>query len=70
MRGPNASDLTKHGESYYSLVLAVAKRAREICSDAEKNKIVLTKKPVKIAIEDFEDGVCTFKESEELTEEA
>ena len=33
MHRPSVSDLLKNGESYYSLVVAVAKRAREITDE-------------------------------------
>ena len=38
MLRPAVSQILKNNESYYSLVIAVAKRAREITSDAFDNK--------------------------------
>ena len=46
MLRPAVSQILKNNESYYSLVIAVAKRAREITSDAFDNKLVLDEKPV------------------------
>ena len=45
MLRPAVSQILKNNESYYSLVIAVAKRAREITSDAFDNKLVLDEKP-------------------------
>ncbi|HPU59165.1 MAG TPA: DNA-directed RNA polymerase subunit omega [Candidatus Avimonas sp.] len=40
----------------YALVIAVAKRAREIADEAEEKNIILTEKPVSLAVHDFETG--------------
>lgn len=53
MLRPAASEILKNNESYYSLVVAVAKRAREITDDAFENKKVLDQRPVKIAVDEF-----------------
>ncbi|MGN0623143.1 MAG: DNA-directed RNA polymerase subunit omega, partial [Oscillospiraceae bacterium] len=45
--------ILKNNESYYSLVLAVAKRARQITDDAFDNKKILNEKPVKTAVDEF-----------------
>ena len=50
------SQILKNNESYYSLVIAVAKRAREITSDAFDNKLVLDEKPVKTAVDELYNG--------------
>lgn len=52
----SASQILKNDESYYSLVLAIAKRAREIADKAVDEKVVLEEKPVKTAIDEFVDG--------------
>lgn len=52
----SASQILKNDESYYSLVLAIAKRAREIADKAVDDKVVLEEKPVKTAIDEFVDG--------------
>lgn len=48
-----ANEILKNGESYYSLVIAVAKRARDIAQKAEDEGEILTEKPVTTAIDDF-----------------
>lgn len=40
----------------YALVIAVAKRAREIADEAEEKNVILTEKPVSLAVYDFENG--------------
>jgi len=40
-------------ESVYSLVIAVAKRSRDLSNDALDKKIILNDKPVNIAIDEF-----------------
>lgn len=52
----SASQILKNDESYYSLVLAIAKRAREIADKAVSDKVVLEEKPVKTAIDEFVAG--------------
>ena len=42
-------------KSRYSLVIGIAKRAREIASNAEQNGNILTEKPVNLAINDFKE---------------
>ena len=53
MHRPSAPELLKPGQSYYSLVVAVAKRAREISQIADESHEILIEKPVKMAVEDF-----------------
>ncbi len=48
--------LLKNNESYYSLVIAVAKRAREIAEQAEEDKRISEGKPVKMAIDELMSG--------------
>lgn len=66
MLSPAITDVLKNGESYYSLVIAVAKRAREIAVEAEENKISLIEKPVKLAIDDFASGKCKLLEPKNI----
>ena len=47
---------TKVVNSRYSIVMATAKRAREITSDAFDNKLVLDEKPVKTAVDELYNG--------------
>lgn len=56
MLRPAISQILKNNESYYSLVIAVAKRARQLSDDASSEKIVLEEKPVNLAIEEFARG--------------
>ena len=53
MLKPSANIIKTPHKSYYSLVIAVAKRAREIAEKAENEGIVLTAKPVDMAVQDF-----------------
>ena len=68
MLKPSTTQILKKGQSYYSLVIAVAKRAREIAEEAEQEKKILVEKPVKLAVEEFADGACKIVESPELEE--
>ena len=62
MLRPAAVQILKNNESYYSLVVAVAKRAREITENAFENKTVLNERPVKIAVDEFASGECKLIE--------
>ena len=53
MLRPSSSQILKNVESNYSLVIAVARRAREIIDDAYEEKAVINEKPVKTAVEQF-----------------
>lgn len=68
MHRPSIGEILKNNESYYSLVIAVAKRAREIAIQAEESGEVLVEKPVKLAVEDFADGTYKLIESENIGE--
>lgn len=46
----------------YSLVLAVAKKAREISDDADEKGEPLTEKPVSLAIKSLEEGEFDYRE--------
>lgn len=56
MLRPSISQILKNNESYYSLVVGVAKRARIIADELIENKEILEEKPVKTAIEEFATG--------------
>ena len=66
MHRPSACEILKEGESYYSLVIGVAKRAREIAEEAEEEGRILIDKPVQIAVEEFAAGEFYLKEKEDL----
>lgn len=50
---PIADLILSPDQSRYSLVVAIAKRAREIAEDAEKNREVLEEKPVELAVQEY-----------------
>ena len=56
MLKPTDIENLKGKDSRYAVVIAVAKRAREISEDAEEKNIILTEKPVSLAINDFTEG--------------
>ena len=53
MLKPSENKIMTPHRSYYSLVIAVAKRARQIATRADENGEVLTEKPVDLAVRDF-----------------
>ena len=57
--------LTDH-LSRYSLVIATAKRAREIAEAAEENGEILTEKTVSLALEEIVEGKIKVIEPEEI----
>ena len=66
---PPVADLVNKVGSRYALVNLVAKRARGIASDAEKNGESMTKKAVSAAIEEVYTGKLTIVRNEEAAEE-
>ena len=56
MLKPTDIEQLKGKNSRYAVVIGVAKRARTIAQDAEDNGVVLTEKPVSMAILDFTEG--------------
>ena len=52
MSRPSVDDMLSGKQSRYSLVIAVAKRAREIAQTAEDNGEILTEKPVNMALKE------------------
>jgi len=50
------SDLMSNNESYYSLVIGIAKRARDIAQHAEDEHEILSEKPVQLALEEYSAG--------------
>jgi DNA-directed RNA polymerase subunit omega len=45
--------MSTKNENYYTVVIGVAKRAREIADDLYVNSQTLEQKPVKTAVEEF-----------------
>ncbi|HHV31702.1 DNA-directed RNA polymerase subunit omega [Caproiciproducens sp. LBM24188] len=62
MLKPSAGLIISPEQSRYSLVIAVAKRARQITAEAETKGEILTEKPVDLAVQDFMNHKFTFKE--------
>lgn len=56
MLRPAVNQIISKNESCYSLVIAVAKRAREIAETLYKDEKTLEEKPVKTAVEEFASG--------------
>lgn len=66
MLRPSLNQIATKNESYYSVVLAVAKRAREIADDLCANGEILEEKPVKTAVEEFASRKYYFVEDSSL----
>ena len=66
MHRPSASDILQGNQSYYSLVIGVAKRARAIAEEAEENGGILIEKPVQLAVEQFAKGDYKLVEREDI----
>ncbi|MCM1315199.1 MAG: DNA-directed RNA polymerase subunit omega [Prevotella sp.] len=68
MLRPAVNQIISKNESCYSLVIAVAKRAREISDELYKNELTLEQKPVKTAVEEIASGkfkiVSTLQQGE------
>lgn len=58
--------ILKGHTSRYSLVIAVAKRAREISENAAEKGEILIEKPVSLAIEEIADNKYDIIEPEEI----
>ena len=63
---PDLSGILKDHTSRYSLVIATAKRAREISEKADENGDILIEKPVSLALNDFINGDYVLVEPEEI----
>ncbi len=66
MFNPDLRDVLKNNVSRYSLVTAVAKRAREIALSAEENNEILEEKPVSLALDEIIAGKVVIVEPEEI----
>lgn len=66
MFNPDLRNVLKDHTSRYSLVTAVAKRAREISIAAEENGEILSDKPVSIALDEIISGKYEVVEPEEI----
>lgn len=66
MFNPDLRNVLKNKTSRYSLVTAVAKRAREIAGDAQENGEILDDKPVSLALDEIINGKYEVVEPEEI----
>ncbi len=66
MLNPDFREVLKNKTSRYSLVIATAKRARVIAENAEEDKVIMTEKPVSVAIEEIVNGDYVIVEPEEI----
>ncbi|MDD7194390.1 MAG: DNA-directed RNA polymerase subunit omega [Oscillospiraceae bacterium] len=66
MFNPDLRGVLQNHLSRYSLVTATAKRAREIAEEAEDKKIIMTEKPVSVALEEILNGDYVIVEPEEI----
>lgn len=66
MFNPDLRNVLKNKTSRYSLVTAVAKRAREIAGDAQENGQILDEKPVSLALDEIINGKYEVVEPEEI----
>ena len=62
MLRPSMNQLISKNDSCYSLVVGVAKRAREIADDLYEKGEILKEKPVKTAVEELAAGKCRIVE--------
>jgi len=64
---PSVTELIKgENKCRYSLVIAVAKRARDMAAEAEERDEKLVQKPVKLAVQSFADGEVNFREPKNI----
>ncbi len=66
MLNPDLRNVLKGKTSRYSLVIATAKRAREIAETAEEKGEIIVEKPVTLAVNDFIDGKFLIEEPEDI----
>lgn len=64
MKKPSIDEMMSGKQSRYALVIAVAKRAREILEDASQDQKILQNKSVLMAIEDFKNHKYEILEPE------
>ena len=69
MLRPAVNQIISKNESCYSLVIAVAKRARQIADELYANGETLEEKPVKTAVEELASGKCKIVNTAPQTNE-
>ena len=65
MLRPAMNQIATHGESCYSVVIGVAKRARELSAEAEEEEMPLERKAVSSAIDEVYTGKLSIEPKEE-----
>ena len=66
MLNPDLRNVLQNHTSRYSLVIATAKRAREISEQAEQDHEIMTEKPVSLALDEILKGEYVIEEPEEI----
>lgn len=66
MLRPSLNQLMNKNESCYSVVVGIAKRAREIADELYDQKKTLEEKPVQTAVDELASGKYRIIESENL----
>lgn len=66
MLRPSLNQLINKNESCYSVVVGIAKRAREIADELYDQKKTLEEKPVQTAVDELNAGKYRIIESENL----
>lgn len=62
MFNPDLTNVLEKYESRYSLVVATAKRAREIAAEAKEDGVILEEKPVSLALDEIIAGAINIVE--------
>ena len=68
MINPSITELLEKVEDRYSLVIVTSRRARQIIDGSETLTTNKSKKPLTLAIHEFEEGAVSYHKNEEVTE--
>lgn len=68
MLRPAIGQMLNDKQSYYSLVVGIAKRARQIVDEKNEEKVIIVDKPVRTAVEEFAAHKFTILDEEENNE--
>lgn len=66
MLRPAIGQMLSDKQSYYSLVVGIAKRARQIVDEKNEQKEIVVEKPVKTAVEEFAAHKFTIIDKEDI----
>lgn len=69
MHKPSVCEILKGDMTTYSLVVGVAKRARQIAEEAEERNEILLEKPVQLAADEFAKGDYRIHQKDDLGKE-